>query len=59
RPLRPNPPRILARLIQGEDSVNELAEPFDMSLPAISRRLNPSLTLRTPFSVMTLEIPCK
>jgi DNA-binding transcriptional ArsR family regulator len=30
---------ILARLIQGEVSVNELAEPFDMSLPAISRHL--------------------
>jgi DNA-binding transcriptional ArsR family regulator len=30
---------ILARLIQGETTVNELAEPFDMSLPAISRHL--------------------
>jgi DNA-binding transcriptional ArsR family regulator len=30
---------ILARLVQGEVSVNELAEPFDMSLPAISRHL--------------------
>src|SRR5258708_1228406 len=30
---------ILARLIQGEITVNELAEPFDMSLPAISRHL--------------------
>ena len=30
---------ILARLIQGEVSVNELAEPFDMSLPAVSRHL--------------------
>ena len=30
---------ILARLIKGEMSVNELAEPFEMSLPAISRHL--------------------
>ena len=30
---------ILARLIEGEASVNELAEPFDMSLPAVSKHL--------------------
>ena len=30
---------ILARLAAGEASVNELAEPFDMSLPAISKHL--------------------
>lgn len=30
---------ILARLALGESSVNELAEPFDMSLPAISKHL--------------------
>ncbi|GAA3850267.1 metalloregulator ArsR/SmtB family transcription factor [[Pseudomonas] carboxydohydrogena] len=30
---------ILARLALGETSVNELAEPFDMSLPAVSRHL--------------------
>jgi DNA-binding transcriptional ArsR family regulator len=30
---------ILARLSLGETSVNELAAPFDMSLPAISRHL--------------------
>lgn len=30
---------ILARLAQGEASVNVLAEPFDISLPAISRHL--------------------
>lgn len=30
---------ILARLTQGEATVNELAEPFDISLPAISRHL--------------------
>src|SRR5882757_642910 len=30
---------ILARLTLGEASVNELAEPFDMSLPAISKHL--------------------
>ena len=30
---------ILARLAQGETSVTELAEPFDMSLPAISKHL--------------------
>ena len=30
---------ILARLTTGEASVNELAEPFDMSLPAISKHL--------------------
>ncbi|MCC6457825.1 MAG: winged helix-turn-helix transcriptional regulator [Caldilineaceae bacterium] len=30
---------ILARLAAGETSVTELAEPFDMSLPAISKHL--------------------
>lgn len=30
---------ILARLASGESSVSELAEPFDISLPAISRHL--------------------
>jgi DNA-binding transcriptional ArsR family regulator len=30
---------ILARLTKGEASVNELAEPFDLSLPAISKHL--------------------
>lgn len=30
---------ILARLAEGEANVNELAEPFDMSLPAISKHL--------------------
>jgi DNA-binding transcriptional ArsR family regulator len=30
---------ILARLADGEATVNELAEPFDISLPAISRHL--------------------
>ena len=30
---------ILARLSQGDATVNELAEPFDISLPAISRHL--------------------
>ena len=30
---------ILARLSQGEASVTELAEPFDLSLPAISKHL--------------------
>ena len=30
---------ILARLAEGEANVNELAEPFDMSLPAISRHI--------------------
>lgn len=30
---------ILARLAKGEASVNELAEPFDMSLPAISKHI--------------------
>ena len=30
---------ILARLISGESSVSELAEPFDMSLPAVSKHL--------------------
>jgi DNA-binding transcriptional ArsR family regulator len=30
---------ILARLIKGEVSVNALAEPFDMTLPAVSRHL--------------------
>jgi DNA-binding transcriptional ArsR family regulator len=30
---------ILARLLSGERSVTELAEPFDMSMPAISKHL--------------------
>lgn len=30
---------ILARLIEGEASVNDLAQPFDMSLPAVSKHL--------------------
>jgi len=30
---------ILARLVSGERSVGELAEPFDMSLPAVSKHL--------------------
>src|SRR5579885_3468042 len=30
---------ILARLARGDASVNELAEPFDMSQPAISKHL--------------------
>lgn len=30
---------ILARLCEGEASVNELAQPFDMSLPAVSKHL--------------------
>jgi DNA-binding transcriptional ArsR family regulator len=30
---------ILARLATGEATVNELAEPFDISLPAVSRHL--------------------
>ena len=30
---------ILARLAQGECTVNELAAPFDMSLPAVSKHL--------------------
>jgi len=31
---------ILARLARGDASVSELAEPFDMSMPAISKHLN-------------------
>lgn len=36
-----NPTRraILERLAEGEATVNELAEPFDLSLPAISRHI--------------------
>ena len=36
-----NPTRraILARLAKGEATVNELAEPFNMSLPAISKHI--------------------
>ena len=30
---------ILARLVEGEATVSELAEPFDMSLPAISKHI--------------------
>jgi len=37
-----NPTRraILARLAKGEATVNALAEPFDMSLPAISKHIS-------------------
>src|ERR1700693_4668303 len=37
----PDPPRraILARLASGEATVTELAEPFEISLPAISKHL--------------------
>src|SRR2546423_5666363 len=40
-PVPAAPPRrsILARLAEGEATVNELAEPFPVSLPAISRHL--------------------
>ncbi|MCP4425867.1 MAG: winged helix-turn-helix transcriptional regulator [Chloroflexi bacterium] len=31
---------ILARLAEGEATVNELAEPFNMSLPAISKHIS-------------------
>lgn len=36
-----NPTRraILARLAEGEATVNELAEPFDMTLPAVSKHI--------------------
>ena len=36
-----NPTRraILARLAEGEATVNELAEPFDLTLPAISKHI--------------------
>ena len=30
---------ILARLVEGEATVNELAEPFDLTLPAISKHI--------------------
>lgn len=30
---------ILARLVEGEATVNELAEPFNLSLPAISKHI--------------------
>jgi DNA-binding transcriptional ArsR family regulator len=30
---------MLARLAEGEATVNELAEPFDMTLPAVSKHL--------------------
>jgi DNA-binding transcriptional ArsR family regulator len=30
---------ILARLVEGEANVNELAEPFDLTLPAISKHI--------------------
>ena len=37
-----NPTRraILARLAEGEATVNDLATPFDMSLPAVSKHIN-------------------
>jgi DNA-binding transcriptional ArsR family regulator len=38
-PWRTDPPGDLARLVSGECSVTELAEPFDMSLPAVSKHL--------------------
>ncbi len=42
---------ILARLAEGDASVNDLAEPFDMTLPAVSRHIkvleNAGLITRT------------
>ena len=38
-PRRSDPRAILARLASGEASVTELAAPFDMTLPAISKHL--------------------
>jgi DNA-binding transcriptional ArsR family regulator len=38
-PADPTRRSILTRLAEGEATVNELAEPFPMSLPAISRHL--------------------
>jgi len=51
---------ILARLISGETSVTELAEPFAMSLPAISKHLK--VLERAGLIVRTREAqwrPCK
>jgi DNA-binding transcriptional ArsR family regulator len=31
--------RMLARLVRGEASITELAEPFEMTLPAVSKHL--------------------
>ncbi|WP_299031701.1 metalloregulator ArsR/SmtB family transcription factor [uncultured Sulfitobacter sp.] len=46
----PAPRAILAHLAQGEATANTLAEPFEMSLPAISRHIrvlvNAGLTTR-------------
>lgn len=51
---------LLARLSEGELSVNELAEPFDMSLQAVSRHLKvletAGLISRTPRAQFR---PCK
>ena len=38
-PCRSDAAAILARLAHGEASVKELAEPFEMSLPAVSKHL--------------------
>ena len=38
---------VLARLTQGDASVGELAAPFDLSLPTVSRHIN---VLETPGS---------
>ena len=50
---------ILARLAKGEATVTELAEPFDMSLPGISKHLkvleNAGLISRTRQSTMRLS----
>jgi DNA-binding transcriptional ArsR family regulator len=35
----PTPRAILARLTLGETSVTELAKPFEMSMPAVSKHL--------------------
>ena len=39
---------ILGRLADGDASVNEIAEPFDISLPAISKHLKVCLLYTSP-----------
>jgi DNA-binding transcriptional ArsR family regulator len=48
---------ILARLAEGEANVNELAEPFDLTLPAVSKHIK--VLARAGLVVRTRRAQCR